>query len=263
MRIIRLELYRAFHSRTFYISLLIGFLICVLDLVTFCAQFGIGGRWYLAQAWIGTDYRFVYNTLFYILLPVIACLPYGGSLYTDMQSGYDKNICIKVSRLNYSVAKGSAVFLSAFVSVALPLAVDLFIAAGLYSNYLPERLEFMSVGLLDRNLFTTICNFHPLLYALLFILIDGLFAGAIALISLSISRLVKSHFTAVVTPMVIYITSSIFMQGDNYGNWGVIYMLNPYPVVPTLWYQMLIAYIVIFGVDCLIIWLITRKRDVL
>ena len=263
MKVYKLELYRAFHSRTFAASIVIGIAICALDLITFCIQFGVGGNKYLIQAWIGTDYQFIYNDMFYLLLPVIACLPYGGSLYYDIKIGYDKNICIKVPRSKYAFAKSLAVFLSGFVSVALPLALNVFFASGLFPNYLPERLEFMSIGLLERHLFTIICNYHPALYCLLFILIDGIFAGAIALTSLSLSRIVKSHFMAVATPMIIYIISGALMMGNDEGNWGIDSMINPNPVVTTLWYQMVIAFILVLSVNSLSIWIQTRKRDIL
>ena len=263
MKIIRFELYRAFHSRTFLISLLIGTIICILDLITYCGQFGMDGHRFLVQAWIGTDYQFAYNEMFYVILPVLACLPYGGSLYTDMNTGYEKNICIRASRIQYAFAKGIGVFLSAFVSVALPLAINLFIAAGLFPNYVPERLEFMSIGLRDIQMFTLIYSYHPAVYCVIFIFIDALFAGAIALTSLSIAKIVKSHFTAVVTPMVIYIISSMLMEGDQYSNWAVLGMLNPRQYLTTRWYQMLIVYMAILSINSVIIWITARKRDVL
>ena len=263
MKALKLELYRAFQSRTFFVSLLIGLVICILDLVTFCVQFGTSGSKFLLQAWIGTDYQFAYNEMFYVLLPVLACLPYGGSLYNDIKSGYDKNICVKTSRLNYAVSKSVAVFLSAFVSVALPLGLNMFAAAGIFPDFTPERLEFMSIRVLDRNLFAMANNDHPALYCLIFILLDGVFAGVIALTSLSISKLVKSHFTAVVTPMVIVIISGMLLQGDERGNWSVMDMLNPRQHVTTLWYQMLIVFLIILAVNAAAIWITSRKRAVL
>lgn len=263
MRVIKFELYRAFHSKTFIISILIGVLICVLDIITFCIEFGTSGDKYLIQAWIGTDYQFAYNEMFYVLLPVIACLPYGGSLFWDIKTGYDKNICMKASRSSYAFAKSLSVFLSAFVCVAFPLGVNLFVVAGLFPNYIPERLEFMSIGLLDRHLFTSIYSYHPAVYCLIYILVDGMFAGAVALISLSLSKVVKSDFSAVVAPMVIAIISSMILSGDDQGNWGFLGMINPRQYVTTLWYQMLFLYIGILTINIVIIGLISRKRDVI
>jgi len=262
MNTVKFELYRAFHSRTFLISLIIGSVICALDLITFCIMVGLGGR-YLAQAWIGTDYLFAYNQMFYILLPVLACLPYGGSLYTDIKTGYDKNICVKTSRLNYSFAKSVSVFLSGFVSVCLPLVVNLFIAAGIYSNYLPERLDATSIALDDIYLFASVYDKHPAIYCLIYILIDSLFAGTMALTSLSLTIKVKSSFTAVVTPMVLIFMFDVFVGVEEYGNWSVMAMLNPIQYMHSFWYQLLIVYLVIFLVNVVVITLTSRKRAIL
>ncbi len=265
MKLLRFELYRAFHSRTFFISFFIGIVICFADLIAYYFQFGINNikQMYLIQAWIGTNYQFAYNMMFYILLPVLACLPYGGSLYMDMKTGYDKNICVKVSRLNYAISKSVAVFLSAVVCVAIPLCLNLFIAAGIFPNFIPERLEGLSIGIMERNLFAEIYSTYPAVHCLIYIAIDSLFAGVIALTSLSLSKVVKSHFTAVVTPMVIYIITAMTMEGYEYGNWSVLGMLNPQQYVVTLWWQMMIAYVVIMIINSLIIWVVSRKRDVL
>lgn len=261
MNTVKFELYRAFHSRSFVISLLIGSTICALDLITFSILVGKGR--YLVQAWIGTDYLFAYNQMFYILLPVLACLPYGGSLYTDIRTGYDKNICVKTSRLNYTFAKGISVFLSGFASVCLPLVMNLFIAAGIYSNYIPERLNATSISLDDIYLFAGIFEKHPAMYCLVYILIDSLFAGAMALTSLSLTVKVKSSFTAVVTPMVLFFMFDIFVGVKDYGNWSVLAMLNPWQYMHFYWYQMLTVYLVILIVNVAVITITSRKRDVL
>lgn len=262
MNTVKFELYRSFHSRTFVISFLIGSVICALDLISFYIMVGPGGR-YLVQAWIGTDYLFAYNQMFYILLPVLTCLPYGGSLYTDINMGYDKNICVKTSRLNYAFAKSVSVFLSGFASVCLPLAMNLFIAAGIYSNYKPETLKGLSIPLSDIYLFAAVFDKHPAIYCMVYILIDSLFAGAMALTSLSLTVKVKSSFTAVVTPMVLFFMFDIFVGVKDYGNWSVLSMLNPRQYMHFYWYQMLIVYLVILIVNAAVITITSKKRDIL
>ena len=118
------EVKRAMHGKNFAVSLLIGCFIALMDLCAFHTQYKGSNDMILLQAWIGTDFQFAYNSLFYVLLPVIACLPYAGSYYWDINSGYDKNILIKVSRKNYIVAKGAAVYISAFAAVVLPLLLS-------------------------------------------------------------------------------------------------------------------------------------------
>ncbi len=272
MRVLRFELYRAFHSRAFFVSLMIGLIICAADMIAFCLKIRIDENYanytmYMVQAWIGTDYLFVYNELFYELLPLIACLPYGGSLFSDMKTGYDKNICVKASRTKYILSKGIATFLTAFAAVAIPLGLNLTVAAGLYPDFYPDLLDNMvGAGFMNRCLFSELYNIDPALYCVAFLLVDSIFSGVIALTSLGISRFVKSHFTAVATPMVIYIFLSMLLfrsEDAEFSNWSIEYMLNPYPVVTTAWYQILIAFVLILAVNTVLICLFSRRRDVL
>ena len=85
----------------------------------------------------------------------------------------------------------------------------------------------------------------------------------IALTSLSIARIVKSHFTAVVTPMIIVIIFSTMSGVKDFGNWSVLDMLNPRQYMHFYWYQMLIVYLVILIVNVAVITITSKKRDIL
>lgn len=263
MKNLKLELKRAFSSMTFKLSLIIGFFIVFADLYLFYKQYGVSQKKMLNQAWIGLDFQFAYNQVFYILLPIIACLPYAGSLYQDIQSGYEKNICIKISRRSYILSKSIAVFVSAFVAVTLPLLANLFIAAGLYPNLLPEKLTWLSAGIIDVYRFSKIFHTHPVGYMLIFIVIDGLIAGLMGLMSLCVSRFCRSVFAVIMFPFVLYITTSMLFLFKDGTTWALMEIANPnqtYRITNTL---MVAIYITMFIITTTVIWLFTRKRDVL
>ncbi len=265
MKVVKFELRRAFHSRMFFISLLLGLIICMADLITF-ASMGEKeiGDVSLILAWIGTDGRFAYTSMFYVLLPVLACLPYGGSYYTDMSSGYEKNICVKASRGNYMMAKGLAVFATGFVAVALPLLVNLFLCAGLYPNRLPEKLTYLSAAIQDISLFPLLFHQHPHMYCLVFIFLDGLFGGLLGLLSLCVSKLVESHFTAVMCPFVLYVVTGIAFQGsDGIHHWSLMQMLNPGQTYVTLSSRFVAIGIGMFACSLIVLWKQTKRRDIL
>lgn len=265
MKVVKFELRRAFCSRLLLISLLIGLVICVADLITYASVWETEiGETSLILAWIGTNGRFAYNNMFYVLLPILACLPYGGSYYTDMNSGYEKNICIKTSRSIYMLAKCLAVFASAFVAVSLPLFINLFLCAGLYPNYYPEKLTFLSAGILDRGLFPVLFNRYPHIYCLVFIFIGGVFGGLLGLLSLCVSKLVESHFTAVVSPFVLYVVTGIAFQGlDGTHHWSLMQMLNPVQTYSTLSYRFIAIGVGMFVCSLPVLWKQTKRRDIL
>lgn len=246
-----------------YISVGIGIVIGILDLLMFRRVYTTENSASLIQAWIGTDYRFAYNTLFYILLPIIACLPYAGSYYEDMRSGYDKNICIKTSRKAYILSKMSAVFASAFAAVSLSLIINMFVVAGLYPNNKPDRLDFQVAGIIDCQLFPALFSQHPLWYGIVYTLIDGSFGGLLGILSLAVSRLVENKFSAISIPFIMYVITGILFTGTQKGNWSIMEMINPVQNVTTYGYQMAISYFGVFVVSAFVTWICAVRRDVL
>lgn len=262
-RCVIFELKRAFESVGTKISILIGSVIVLLDLLTFYLQYGAPGGHILIQAWIGTDFQFAYNGLFYIVYPILACLPFAGSYYQDVFSGYDKNICIRISRKQYMIAKCFAVYVSAFVCTIIPLLGNLFIAAGLYPDSLPEKLNFLSAGVIDCDRFPVLFSEHPLAYCMVFILVDGLFAGALGLVSVAVMKYCKSQFSAVMTPFVLYILTGLFMLNESGRSIAVMEMVNPIQRYTATVGQMCAVYLFIVLASIIVIWFCGRKRDIL
>ena len=107
-------------------------------------------------------------------------------------------------------SKVVAAYLSAFFAVVFPLLLDLFIVAGIYPNYREERLRSLVAAPFDCHLFSEAYVVNPVLYCFIFILLAGVFGGAIALISLSISRITKNLFSTITIPFIIYIFNQFF-----------------------------------------------------
>ena len=86
--VIKFEFYRAFRSVGFYVALLLGTALAIGDIVLFHNAFRdtIDTK-VVMQTWIGTDYQFVTNSLFYAVLPILAALPYAGTYYEDIKTG--------------------------------------------------------------------------------------------------------------------------------------------------------------------------------
>lgn len=262
-RAIKFELSRAFRDKYFVISLLIGGIIATLDIVTFYTQYIEPKNAILIQAWIGTDFAFAYHSLYYILLPVIACLTYGGSHYMDMSTGYDKNILLRMKRSYYLLSKMIAVFVSAFLSVAIPLLSNLFIVAGIYRNELPERLTFTTAGIIDSQRFPVLFSERPVIYCLLFIMIGGMFGGVLGLISVMVSRWCRSAFSAIMFPFVLYTVTGVLLKNTNGTSYAVQDVIDPLQAYTVNTKVMIIYFVAMFLISVLIIWFGERKRDIL
>lgn len=263
-RILCFEMKRAVKSGGFLISLLMSCLIVLLDFVLFNSMYAGAAKEHNAlEAWIGTDFQFAYNSLFYVLFPIIAALPFAGSYYTDLQSGYIKNICTRVSRKSYYAAKYCAVFLSAAMAVMLPLLLSLFLCMGIYPMRRPDKLLFLTAGIIDVNLMPELFNLHPFVYCLLFILIDGVFAGMISMFSVCIAERVESFFSAIAVPFAIYILWGVLFAGNQIGNWSLMEMVNPMQRCITHGWQMLTCLVTGLIIALVWIYLKARKKDIL
>ncbi|MBR6666437.1 MAG: hypothetical protein IKL22_12070 [Lachnospiraceae bacterium] len=264
MKIVIFECRRAFREKSFRISLLLSSMLVLTDLHLFWSEFGTSPNKVVIQAWIGTDYMYACNSLFYVLLPVFACLPYAGSYFADCKSGYDKNICVRVSRMEYFWGKVSSVFLTGFCAVAFPLILNLFLVAGLFPNHSVEKLEFLAAAIKDSHLFSLLFYQKPHLYALIFILIDGLIGGLMGLISLSVTKACSTLFSAVMIPFLIYIvTGVLFQSSTESGHLSLMEMANPMQSYVTTAQKLIGTYLVVLLVTMCTTYIQAKGRDIL
>lgn len=258
------ECKRGFQSGGFMVSCLIGFSICILDFVIFCNMFWTDlNEKIVLQMWIGTDYQLAFNNLYYVLLPILAALPFGASYFQDLKTGYVKNVCIRISRKEYFAAKSIATFLTAQAAVMMPLLLNLILCMGIVPLRVPEKLTFLNAGILDRSLLAEIFYTAPLLYCILFILLDGLFAGILSLYSICIAEWVESAFSAIATPFVVYILTGVALMGDSHGNWSVMEMVNPLQRCTTRIEQLISSIVGGMVIAAIVIISKGRKKDFL
>ncbi len=223
----RFELKRGIKSKGFKISMITGVLIVVADFILFYEY--ACESWYphsVIEAWIGTDYKFAYNNLFYILLPILSALPFGASYYEDISSCYIKNILIKTSRGKYYMAKYATVFLLGALSIFCTLLFSLVLCMSFYPILDPEKLLFLVSFGSGTSFMAELNNMYPTIYIVIYILIDAIFAGLISVFSVCIGEMVNSRFSAIATPFSIYIISSAVLARP-YNNFSLMYMLNP------------------------------------
>lgn len=263
MKIMRFEMSRAFRNVWFAAAVAMGTAMGIADFFLGLKRFRNVGINSLIQTWLGTNYQFVYNCLFYVLLPLIACLPYAGTCFTDVKSGYDRNICVRTSRLSYMVAKAMAVAASGAVAVAVPLLVDLFICAGVYPDKLPDRLSFLYAGITDIGMFPRLFALHPVWYSLVYIGLDAVFGALLGLTAMCVARWSGSRFSTIMGPFALYVFTSVIFEGDGIGTWSAMYMVNPLQIVVVYSYQMVLMYVGVCLVSLLLIYIWHRRRDIL
>lgn len=201
------ECKRAFFSKGMATALLIGIAVVLWHQYQYVWNpkielYGIYCPESMFYRWIGASSFPMQSYLFYLILPVLACLPAGSSYYEDLHSGYYIHIYTRNRKKEYLFAKYIAVFLSGGTAIVLPLLISLYLTAMRFPMLAPEPI--MGFGPNVRSMGHLLFYQHPWLHTLLFLGIDFIFAGGIAGISLLTTFFTNYKFTALITPFVCY-----------------------------------------------------------
>lgn len=180
----------------------------------------------LYDCWIGGS-PFGFSTeLFYLLIPIIAALPYSVSYFQDKKTGYMQNVCIRTGRKKYLLAKFGAVFLSGGTAVVIPMLLNLFLNAMIIPAIKPEMSVNQST-IQAINLGGEIYFGHPLLYTLLYLFLDFIFAGLWATLSLAGTHLLDSIFFICLLPFIIYFSWNNLADFVGRIDWMTYYLFFP------------------------------------
>lgn len=214
IKMIKIEISRAFNNTLFWIALLIGCAISVSHIITSVVpmlqymdnivQIGRFPHSVFTKV-LGSEGMSLETVLFYYILPIIAVIPFADSFYTDRKSGYIKNVFIRTKKTNYFVGKYIAVFLSAGVVVCIPLLLNVFFTAAILPSAMPVPELQGLFPIFNFRMWSGIYYSNPYLYIFLYIMLDAVFAGVLALISLSATYFVSNRFMVLLTPFIIYI----------------------------------------------------------
>ena len=135
-RMIRIELYRAFHGKELKAAMLLGGLLgvahFVLEVIPLVKHIFDGYNPYIAssvvrnvsEGWMGGMINAEIN-IYQMVVFLLITIPYAASYYTDRKSGILKNLVIRGEKSIYTVAKSIAVFITAGVSAVFPLLLNL------------------------------------------------------------------------------------------------------------------------------------------
>ena len=213
---IKWEIKRAICNKNTFTVLIVGFVIVLLHSI-YCYKyllpfFDAESIYYyfdtavnvsFIQAWIGGEPFSVYNEVFYyVLFPIFAALPFAASAKSEDNNGYNKIVITKVGRIKYHISKYIAAFLSGGIVVTVISVVSLMIAM----SWLPVRpLSPYShqSGVTNVSIFAYEFYNYPLIYAVVYIIIDFIIAGLFAGIALSLNYIVRNKYMICIIPSLV------------------------------------------------------------
>lgn len=225
MKKIRIQpfLYRAFHSSGFRLSFVLGLFLAVLQIVQMRTPIDSGYIYpaSLYAMWVGGEWASYASSLLFLLLPLIATLPFSDCVARDKKTGYIYHLLLHQERNTVFLECALTAFISGFSAAILPFLENFLLCATLYPALPPQASTYTFSPSLHGflvNVFYT----RPLLYCLVYILLIGVFFGALAVLGMSLGFFLKSPIFVHLLVFALYFwVYYITMQLG----W---YSLNPY-----------------------------------
>lgn len=167
-----------------------------------------GTCWYPSayELWIDSSFSYIYSYIYHFAFPLIICMGYGLSYYTDYKSGWIKSIMCRSDRKSYYRSKLIVSFICGFMIAIYPLVLDLIITALFFPLKLPNPLNAQA-GIYTYNVFCAMFYKYPYFYCGIYILLNGLYGGLMTVISIWISYLTSYSFLVVGMPFLIHLST--------------------------------------------------------
>lgn len=249
-QLIRIELYKLLHTKRFWICLLIGIAISMLNVLYFWdgwqqkqAYWKELMSYYGAQAnpafpsftlyntWIGNEgYTFSVSVLYFVF-PLLCCIPFGWTLNEDVKTGYLKNIAVRTDRKKYFFAKYLCTFFSGGFTMATPLIVN-FVANAMFIPALRPDTKYPYYTMLQRSFLSDMYCEKPLLFNIIYLLISFGYCGLIAMISCACGYVMNHKVIAVIVPfggILLMHYLSTMLSGNGY-EWSPLYCIHATPI---------------------------------
>lgn len=274
-KLLKIELHRVFKNKMTYVALMIACGISIFHVlhnnvsgVKIWIEMALNLKsdmqypYYLYDLWIcGNTYN-LEGFLYFMILPILAVIPHSISFYADKENGYVKQIYTRVGRKSYLAAKFGAVFLTGGLVVTIPLILNLAICGMLLPALQPQQLAGMAIN--TSVLWFQIYETHPLLYTIIYLIIDFIFAGLVATLPLFFSFFTEKKFIILLMPflMHIFIYSICMMSGiPNAVQYSPVYCIFAGIGCRTVWLLVIygIGYFMLGGV---LYWKIAKKEDI-
>lgn len=282
--LIKMELKKAFGNWMFLISLVIGLVIAGINTwenidsylwnAQMQAKAAAAGVIYTYdhldscyRLWMGMDYGSAFTSLFYVLLPLLACLGYGWSYFGERRSGYVMNVVARSRKKSqYFLAKYIAVFLSGGAVILIPMLCNFLAVACFVPAYLPEHIFNLYIPV-NTHFLRDLYFSAPILYTAYVMLLDFLFAGLLASCSMALAFFIKNKFAVVLVPFLSMLVAEYFQTNV----WSALMdtaisptqFLQGFEISQTIWEPILLWGLFLLAFSLGTVWRKGAKDDVL
>lgn len=274
IKTLKSEIKRSFCNRYFLISLFISGALVIwysIERFPFCIDknnnFSSQGKMpcdFLEISftnWLGSHNMFIQQNIFYLILPLLATIPFAGSFYSDIHGGYAKNVCVRTKKSNYLISKYIAVFVSGGSAAAIPLLFSFLLCAAFLPSMTPE-VSYQYTNIFSSDKWSWLLFTQPILYVLVYCGATFLFAGLTACMALGITYFSSKSFLPLLFPFFVYIFESMLCELFNLDGFVVRTLITTDAVGNTT-FTFIVTAILFFVVSFFPYYFIGVKKDVL
>lgn len=263
--IIKYEFKRAFCNRSMRNVVIFCALLCLFHTIAYVlfihnAEYTLYSI--VPDAWLGTEVTLCFHSLFYLILPIIAILPYGLSLYTDNRTGYGRMIMVKVRHGHYYLAKYIAVFCSSAFVVGFTLLLSVIMLSAVIPWGRPDGTHLFIIG--GSGMFSEVFYLYPAWYMFFYTMLDMLFGGLFGVMALAVSYIAKNRFMVLSIPYMIYWMEWLLFTTFGFPQYSIFNIVDCSQQGGEFTLQsVVLVYMIFMGLATLLYCISVRKRDVL
>lgn len=216
---------RILSSKSFYFIVVVGVSISFLQIYQEATYFpnnltlNYGVQYTPYQDWIELGISSSYRYLLFLLLPIIAAIPFADIYAKDNQTGYLKAILSKGKMKQYFTGLYVTNFTVAGSVIVIPLLVNIYLAFITLPNIKPDQmLDVNPLGHMN-TFFPALYYSFPLVHMLFYVVLAFLFAGMYATVCLAVSLFVKNRFFILVSAFVMNMALTLILEFTNNYGW--------------------------------------------
>lgn len=214
-KVIKLELSKAFKNKFFYIAIIIGITITLLSFQTNISEY-LGRaslnfkdknpmiEGYTAfSCWIGGEPFSLGTSLYFFLFPLLVALPYGWSYCEEKKGGYRRMLILEVGKKEYYLSKYIAVFLSGGATMIIPLSINFWMTLMVVPAICPDPMYSIYNAVFGSAFLSEWYYTIPFLYVIAYLVIDFIYGGILACISMAAAGWIQCKWVTVIIPFLV------------------------------------------------------------
>ena len=215
---IRLELKKAFKNKFFWIAVFVGILITYVSFsynmklylnyksdmkALGTSQNPMVAMFTVFNSWIGGEPFSLGTSIYFFVFPILVAIPYGWSYGEERATGYRKMMIVNVGRKAYYVAKYVAVFLSGGAAMIFPLLINFWMTLLMVPAICPDAEYSIYNAVFGSGFLSELYYTNPFLFVGIYFLIDFLWCGCFACVSMAVSGWIRQKWMAVLVPFIV------------------------------------------------------------